>query len=422
MLRSLWLITKHDVGVILRQPTFWIFSFLVPVLLLGYLTWSALYRDQPASTGPAPDVTSTEPAASLPNVGLVDEAGLITQAPPGLPLDWPRRYADQAAARAALEAGEIEQYVYLPADYLAQGQVKVYTQEFQMLSSGEAMGVAYGSSQAWLLEYLIDFNLSGDADLLTLLRNPTPGSLAAMHALHPPPTEAADAPVVEWIAGVIPFAFYFLLMLSGSYLLRSVVAEKENRTAEVLLLSLPPRDLMLGKILAMSVILLLQLAVWAGGAALVFARDSSFLPAIELSFPPGFWLWTPVFLLLGYLLFASVMAAAGALAPNAREGGQAIMLLVLPLMPTIMFGPEIVAQPTSAFALFMTLFPFSAPSAMVTRLAVGPVPAWQIGLSLASLALSTWLFITWAGRFFRADNLLSSVSFSMRRLLTDWRG
>ncbi len=125
--------------------------------------------------------------------------------------------------------------------------------------------------------------------------------------------------------------------------------------------------------------------------------------------------------MLGYLLFASVMAAVGALAPNAREGGQTIWLLILPLMPTMMFGSDMIAQPDSRLTLFLSLVPFSAPRAMVTRLAVGPVPGWQIAASLAGLTLTTALLINWAGRFFRADHLLSFESFNWRRLLTDWR-
>jgi hypothetical protein len=83
---------------------------------------------------------------------------------------------------------------------------------------------------------------------------------------------------------------------------------------------------------------------------------------------PGFIVWAFLFLTLGFLLFASVMAAAGAIAPSAREGNQVTLLLMLPLMPTLMFGQ-----------LFM------------------------------------------AGRFFRAGNLLSDASFSLRRLATEWR-
>ena len=139
------------------------------------------------------------------------------------------------------------------------------------------------------------------------------------------------------------------------------------------------------------------------------------------AFPPGFVVWAFLFLALGFLLFASVMAAAGAIAPTAREGNQVTWLLMLPLMPTLMFGSLFAEEPNSLLVLVLSLFPFSAPSAMVTRLALGEVPLWQIIVSLAGLALTTYLMVMLAGRFFRANNLLSNTSFSLRRLATEWR-
>ena len=121
------------------------------------------------------------------------------------------------------------------------------------------------------------------------------------------------------------------------------------------------------------------------------------------------------------LLAASVMAAAGAIAPTAREGAQVTWLLILPLRPTLMFGPAFLDDPNGTLSAALSLFPFSAPSAMVTRLAVAQVPLWQILLSLAGLAVAAYLFVVLAARFFRAGNLLSSESFNWRRLATGWR-
>jgi ABC-2 type transport system permease protein len=201
-----------------------------------------------------------------------------------------------------------------------------------------------------------------------------------------------------------------------------VVTEKENRTAEVLLVSLDPRQLMVGKVLAMSLIVAVQGTIWVGGGALALDRASDLLKLGQFDFPPGFVVWALLFLVLGYLLFASVMAAAGAIATSAREANQAIWLLVIPLMPTLMFGSMMIESPDSPLVLFLSFFPFSSPGAMVTRLAVQAVPAWQIGLSLALLAGTTYLVVVLAARFFRSGNLLSSQSFNWKRYLAGWKG
>jgi ABC-2 type transport system permease protein len=420
-MRTIWLVIKHDVMATLRQPSFWILTFLMPALLLAYLAYSTIRYSQPDSEADRPEESTSTPA-DIAAVGLVDEADLLAELPPGFPPDLFVRFADQATARAALENEEIEQYIHIPADYVATGQVTVYDQNFQILQSGENMGLAFHSDNEWVLQYVLDYSLTGDEELVTALRNPTPGALAEWHAVRPPePTDADSQALAELVSSIVPYGFYFLLLMSSSYLMRAVVAEKENRTVEVLLLSLHPRQLMVGKILAMSLVVLLQVAVWVGGGVLMLDRGADLLRVAEFTFPPGFLIWASLFLILGYLLFASIMTAAGALATNAREGGQMMWLLIIPLMPTLMFGSLFLEEPNNPLVLVLSLFPFSAPSAMVTRLAVAQVPLWQILVSLAGVALTAYLFIALAGRFFRAGNLLSSASFSWRRLATGWR-
>jgi ABC-2 type transport system permease protein len=419
-MRNIWLVVKHDVRATLAKRSFWVFTLLVPVLLVALYAYQAVHD---ADRGPGSS-KAAEPApspADLPPIGLVDEGGLIAHLPPELPPDFFVRFPDQAAARAALEAGQVAQYVHLPADYLATGRVTVYDEDFRLLSSGEDMGVAYGSNQEWVLRYVIDYNLVGDARLLARLQDPVPWSLIVRHALRPAVSEVQDQGLAEFAARLIPLIYYALLVMGAGYLMRAVVAEKENRTAEVLLLSLPPRQLMVGKMVAMSAVMGLQVAAWAGTAILAFNRGAELLNVTRFDFPPGFLVWALLFLLLGYLLYASVMAAAGAIAPSAREAGQATVLLILPLLPTMMFASAFMEAPNGALAVSLSLIPFSAPSAMVTRLAMTPVPLWQILVSLAGLALTAYLFIVLAARFFRAGNLLSQDSFSWRRLATGWR-
>jgi ABC-2 type transport system permease protein len=426
-MRTIWLVIKHDVGVTLRQRSFWILMLLMPALLLVAQSYYVIRDNGAGNASPEQganreEATTVTTPADMPKIGLVDEAGLIVDIPAGLPPDLFLPFPDEATARAALEAEEIEQYVRIPADYIATGEVTVYDRDFQILRSGQNMGVAFHSANEWTLRYLIDYNLTGDEQLLTALRDPTPPAFAERHAINPPvESEASDQALAQVVSSVMPYIYYFLLLLGSNYLMRSVVAEKENRTVEVLLLSVPPRELMVGKILAMSVTLVVQLVVWVGGGALILNRGADLLNVSGFAFPPGFFVWALLFLVFGYLLFASLMAAAGAIAPTAREGAQMTWLLIVPLMPTLMFGALFLEEPNSPLVLALSLFPFSAPSAMVTRLAVAEVPLWQILVSLAGLAGTTYLFVALAGRFFRAGNLLSQASFSWRRLATGWR-
>ena len=422
-MRNIWLVIKHDVGATLQQRSFWLTTLLMSAVMLGLVLLNA--RDESGGSdiaaGSASEEVENETAEAV-RIGLVDEASLIEVVPANLPPDLFVRFSNTAEARAALERDDIQQVVHLPAGYLQTGQVTILDENFQIRLDGEAMGLAFNSDQEWMLAYAINYNLARDEQLMAALRDPIPAELVNMKVVDAPAAEEVNDQAGARVASIaLPYLFYFLLLMGSSYLLRSVTSEKENRTVEVLLLSVDPRQLMIGKIAAVSVVLLIQVAILAAGGILLISQGGAFSSLAGLALSPGFFLLAAIFLLLGYLLFASAMIAAGALAPTAREAAPMTWLLILPLLPTLMAGSLFAENPQSLLTIALSLFPLSAPSAMVTRLAIGPVPTWQIAVSLAGLVMTTYIFILLAARFFRAGNLLSERSFRLKRLLTEWR-
>src|SRR5699024_8336575 len=89
---------------------------------------------------------------------------------------------------------------------------------------------------------------------------------------------------------------------------------------------------------------------------------------------------------LGYLMFGALMGAIGALAPGVRDAGNVTFFLILPLMAPMVLNMSFTTDPGGILPVALSLFPFSAPTAMLTRLAISSVPAWQVGLSLGLLA------------------------------------
>ena len=424
-MRNIWLVIKHDVSVTLRQVSFWILTVIMPLILVGINTYLVVDVNGGGDGDDAETSVEEQAQESAELIfALVDEAGLINDYPALVTAEMFPLYPDEATARAALAADEVMQVVIIPADYIDTGELTIYDHEFQIRMDGQGMGVAFDSTEAWLLRYLLDYNLTGDEQLVQLLRDPINFIEIQQHVLNPPEVDpAANSELMATlVASMMPYVFYFLLVMGGNYMMRSVVAEKENRTVELLLLSLKPQELMIGKMIAMSLVMLIQVVVWVGSAVLLLDRARNFLTGANFEFPPGFLLYAVLFLVLGYMLYASIMSMAGAIAPNAREGAQLIWLLIIPLMPTLMFGQEFLQNPHGTLSLLLSLFPLSSPSAMVTRIAVAEVAFWQIGLSLGLLALTTYGFILLAGRCFRTDNLLSDASLNVKRLLTGWRG
>jgi ABC-2 type transport system permease protein len=318
-------------------------------------------------------------------------------------------YANQAAAQAALAAKEINKYYVLPADFIKTGDLLVVDNNFSVFNSLENNDY---------FEYLIRLNLTDDSNLAVLLADPTAQIKTQSLA---PQSETKDKGFGSF---GVPFAvlmiFYLVITMTGSFMLQSVTKEKENRTIEVLLVSLRPRDLMLGKILGLGVIALLQMAVWATGG-LIVSGGSALSGLGTSSLSAGFFVWAFLYFILGYLLYASQLGALGALAPSTREGTQFTFIILLPLFVPLMMSSAMIEAPNSGLTIFLSLFPLTSPVTMITRLAAGPVPFEQLVLGLIILAITTYGIIVFSARFFRADTLLSFSTLNFKRIVQEIR-
>ena len=97
------------------------------------------------------------------------------------------------------------------------------------------------------------------------------------------------------------------------------------------------------------------------------------------------------------------------------------LLLIVPFMPTLIFASEFMENPHGTLSTALSFIPLTAPSAMVTRMAVADVPLWQPLVAAVGVALTAYLFVSLAARFFRPQNLLQFGAFSWKRLWTAWR-
>jgi ABC-2 type transport system permease protein len=421
-MRTIALVIKHEITTMLHKRSFWIMTFLFPLLIM-ILTFGSQFladrtlaeAERPAAL-PLPDGLESPPgAATAPSPlpapateGYVDQSGLLGPQPPEIPYELLHPFADEAGAQMALRNGDIRRYYLIPADYLASGKVFIIEQEFQ------PFGALQGGTPP-LLTYLINLSLSGDPVTARLISNPT----AVVSARSIAPDQADTGDPTMFVAAFTPtmFIFFFLLLNSSGFMLQSVSREKENRTVEMLLVSLRPRELMVGKMVGLSIIALLQMTIWVGGSLFVLGRATALAGIANLiNFPEGFLLWALLYFVFGYLVYASLMGAVGALAPTAREGGQLVFIIILPLLIPLWFNAAFIQAPNGGLATFLSLFPLTAPTSMITRMLAVTVPIWQMAASLLGLAVTAYLFVLLAARFFRADTLLSDAAVSWRRI------
>lgn len=118
------------------------------------------------------------------------------------------------------------------------------------------------------------------------------------------------------------------------------------------------------------------------------------------------------FFICGFLLYGSMIAGIGAMAPNLREGNQFVSILMIPLIFSVMSMSQLIMSPFSIFTTFMTIFPFTSPVVMLTRLAVGPVPIWQLVACAVVLIGTIIIVIRGVTNLFSSQYLLSGQKFN----------
>jgi ABC-2 type transport system permease protein len=218
---------------------------------------------------------------------------------------------------------------------------------------------------------------------------------------------------------VMVVLFFVFLMTGSGLLLRSVTTEKENRLMEILMVSIAPRQLLIGKIIGLGVVSLLQVVVWLGCGYLMLRLGGNTLRLPEdFTFPAEILAWAIVLFLLGYTLYAALMAGAGALLPRVKESSQAAWVVMWPMflayMAAIILG---MSRPSHLLMIAMSLFPLTSPLVMIVRITISDVPVWQLVVCVALLVVTVVLVVMAVERMFRAQTLISGQPFSARKYL-----
>ena len=209
------------------------------------------------------------------------------------------------------------------------------------------------------------------------------------------------------------FLLFILVMMSCPTLLNTVLEEKMQRISELLISSVSPFQLMLGKILG-AVLLSLTLSVLYVGAAI------GMLWYFELSrlVPWSMYLWFGTFLLLALFIYGSVFAGIGAVCSGIKDSQSLMTPAMLMIMLPLFCWQPVLQSPDSAFSTWVSLFPPTTPMMMLLRLATSPgPPAWQVALSLV-LTVAFTLGCVWAGaKIFRIGILSYGQAPTLGRLV-----
>jgi ABC-2 type transport system permease protein len=335
--------------------------FTLVLLALGFVLPSLLLADQAQKVAlvgdPPPGL-----ASALRATATAYGADLVISSVP-----------DRATAEAALTAKAIDAALAVPRDLSSPGELIVRERagdQLRAITTGAVVAIRAG-------------------DVASRLAPPS------VTALHPPTAEDTTALIFANAGIVLMFIGIFTY---GTWVLTGVVEEKQSRVVEVVLSTVRPRDLLMGKVLGIGILALVQLAVLVT-AGLVAAQLSG-----RLSLPPttaGAVVQLLAWFVLGFALYSTAMGFLGSLASRMEEASNASMPVTMVATACYILSIAVVTQdPSGVLARVMTFFPPAAPMVVPLRTALGAIEPWEIAVSIVLMLVSIWVLFVVGARIY----------------------
>jgi len=329
--------------------------------------------------------------------GQSDEATL----PGGASTQPIREYPDADSALADMRGGKASAVFVIEADYLASGRITVYARDRGLLAlptERRRQAQIADAIRASLLHRVV----SGDV----LARAYAPAArITRVHldAQGRAVPDAGDVGAAGPFAG--SFGVFFMLTMaiffSAGFLQQATIEDRQNRMIEILMSSLDTDELLVGKILGLGGAGLLQVAIY-----LAILAVPGLLTLSVLQVPLDRLALSLVYFILGYLLFASLMAATGSLGRTAQESAQLSAIWTLTAASPMFFLPVISAAPNSLLARALSFFPLTGPVTMMLRLSGSDLPWIDVAISIAIGILAIYVTLCGASRILRASSLM----------------
>ena len=217
--------------------------------------------------------------------------------------------------------------------------------------------------------------------------------------------------------------FYIIILLLGNQMLTSTLDEKENRVTEMILTTINPTNLVLGKVISLFTLGVLQMVVFAIPFVIGYAffRSDLHLPNIDFShlvFDPQQMTLGALLLLGGFALFTGTLVALGAAMPTAKDAGPIFgALMTLIFIPFYVFS-LIASDPNALIVQIFSYFPYSAPVTGMLRNGFGTLPLWQGGAVVVELFALSAIVLRLAVRLFRYGSIEYSRKLSIREIFS----
>jgi len=323
------------------------------------------------------------------------------------------KFASEREARiAAVQRGELDIVIAVPAAVLEEGKAEYVTREARNFNIFERFtDVVSDAIVARRLE-------AQGFDFQRVRRLTEPVDLEMSRVSDTGEVQEKNFLAEYGLVFIFVMILYMAILSWGITISRSIVEEKGSRVIEVLLSSITARDLMIGKLVGVGLAGMTQLAIWAvvGLAMSGYAAASAVSVLQSLDIPPAVFGYLIVYFLLGFLLYSALFMTVGAACSTEQDAQQFQGLITLPMIVPLMTLMLLIQNPASTFAVVLSMIPLFAPMMMLARIILLQPPAWQILLSVLLLGAAIYLSITFAARIFRVGILLYGKRPSLREL------
>ena len=381
-------VIRHEYLTIVRQPSFWIVMTVIP-LLIGVVFGLTFLGNQSSAS------RIEELSKDLTNVAIVDNSGLINKdviTASKLSLSP----SDQTETlRKQVQDGKKDSLIVFPADLKTGGTYQVYLSTNDLTKTSSVSALADNILRTSLFLPL------GSAEVIALAQN----GASATITIYENGQESAG--INGYIApALFIILFYIIFAFSVSYMLASVSEEKENRSMEMVLTYVKPRTLIIGKLLAVSLVSLTQVlffTILAIIALLVMKQTGNDIALpfgidfAKIVFDPATIFFGLAFLVVGFLMYAGFMTATAAAAPSAKEANNFSSVFFIGAFIPFYFVVMITTDPHNPIVNFITYFPLTSPVVNLIRNTVdnlGIVQSWiSLGVMTGFMLLSLWVAV-----------------------------
>ncbi|WP_295991723.1 ABC transporter permease [uncultured Alistipes sp.] len=263
-------------------------------------------------------------------------------------------------------------------------------------------------------------------------------------------TQAGSSAVATAAGFILGMILYMFLLMYGAMVMQSVIEEKQNRVLEVMVSSVRPFQLMLGKILGVAAVAVVQVLIWgvlivvlgsfvmpmllpeevlAGAQAMqqgmpdataLAGVDPDMLQAVaavtDTAYIAKLFGCLVLFVFGGYLLYSAMFAAVGSAVDNVQDTQQFQLPITLPIILALIVMMTVIKDPNSPLAFWCSMIPFTSPIVMMARVPYG-IPWWEVALSLAILYASFVAMVWFAAKIYRVGIFMYGKKPSFKELL-----